>query len=217
MILPIHLAISFAAMSKINNIIFDLGGIFIEINYAKTEAAFVNLGVTNFNDLYTQHHASPIFELLETGKLEPAEFFQRFRDISKIHLSDEEIKDAWNAMLGNFYLETLPWLKEIRSKYNIFLYSNTNKIHYDAIMEIFHGQTQQRNFDDYFMKAYYSHDIGLRKPYKEGFQKILEEQNLKAEETLFIDDTIKNVEGAEKAGLQTIHLVSPKTVLDLNL
>jgi putative hydrolase of the HAD superfamily len=67
------------------------------------------------------------------------------------------------------------------------------------------------------MKAYYSHDIGLRKPYKEGFQKILEEQNLKAEETLFIDDTIKNVEGAEKAGLQTIHLVSPKTVLDLNL
>ena len=204
-------------METIKNIIFDLGGLFIEINYHKTEKAFVDLGVVNFHDLYTQHHASPIFELLETGKLEPKEFYNEFRKIAEIDLSDEQIRGAWNAMLGNFFPDSLKWLDEIKSKYNIFLYSNTNKIHYDAFIEIYYNQTGKRDFDDYFIHAYYSHDLGLRKPYKEGFERILQLQNLKAAESLFIDDTLKNLEGARQAGMQTLHLPAPKTVLDIVL
>jgi putative hydrolase of the HAD superfamily len=120
-------------------------------------------------------------------------------------------------MLGNFPAERLQWLKNIKQKYKVYLFSNTNIIHYEAFQNIFQKCSGGENFDDYFIKAYYSHDLGLRKPYPESFTKLLELENLAADETLFIDDTAKNVDGAQKAGLQTILLQPPKTVLELDL
>jgi putative hydrolase of the HAD superfamily len=84
-------------------------------------------------------------------------------------------------------------------------------------MRSFHLQNGERPFNDYFVKAYYSHEFGLRKPYPESYAALLDAEGLKPEETLFIDDTLKNIEGAKAAGLQTIHLAPPATVLDLGL
>lgn len=204
-------------MQAIKNIIFDLGGVFIDIHYQKTEDAFIDLGVTDFHTLFTQHHASDIFELLETGKLSPAAFYDAFRATTQLSLSNEQIKIAWNAMLGNFGIEKIEWLNSIRSKYNIFLFSNTNQIHYDGFMEIYREQTGRDDFNDHFIKAYYSQHIGVRKPYPESFQYILKEQGLNVSETLFIDDTLKNIEGAKAVGLQTIHLNAPVSVIELGL
>ena len=204
-------------MQKIKNIIFDLGGIFIEIYFTKTKAAFVALGVHNFDDLYTQHTASTLFEKLETGKYTAAEFYNAFRRETGIDLTDEQIRDAWNAMLGSFPLERLQWLEEIRKRYNIYLFSNTNIIHYHRFQHIYRECTGKQNFDDYFIKAYYSHDLGLRKPYPESFTKLLELEGLKAEETLFVDDTPSNIEGAKKASLHAVLLAPPKTVFDLEV
>ena len=204
-------------MEKIKNIIFDLGGIFIDINFKATENAFASLGVTNFSDYYTQHTASSLFEDLETGKVSPEEFYERFRKELGVSITDEQIRDAWNAMLGRFPVERLTWLEEIGFRYKIYLYSNTNIIHYYAFQKIYQDCTGKENFDEYFIKAHYSHDLGLRKPYPESFTKLLSIENLDAAETLFIDDTPKNIEGAKQAGLQTILLLPPKTVLDLDL
>jgi FMN phosphatase YigB (HAD superfamily) len=204
-------------MKKIKNIIFDLGGVFIDIDFKATEKAFVSLGVTNFNDYYTQHTASTLFEDLETGKVSPEEFYERFRKETGIKLTDDQIKDAWNAMLGRFPAERLNWLEEIGFRYKIYLFSNTNIIHYHAFQKIYQECTGKSNFDDYFIKAHYSHDLGLRKPYREAFKKLLLIENLEPDETLFIDDSYKNIEGAKEAGLQTILLLPPKTVLDLDL
>ena len=74
-----------------------------------------------------------------------------------------------------------------------------------------------KDFNSYFIKAYYSQTLGLRKPYTNSFEKIIEEQALNPSETLFIDDTLKNIEGAQKVGLQTVHLVAPLTVTQLGL
>jgi putative hydrolase of the HAD superfamily len=120
-------------------------------------------------------------------------------------------------MLLDFPKERLQWLQSIKNKYKIFLFSNTNEIHYNAFLKIFGLATGQPSFDDYFIKAYYSHTLGLRKPYEASFLKILEEQHLIAEETLFIDDTLKNIEGAKLAGLHTIHLLPPANVTQLGL
>lgn len=204
-------------MQQIKNIIFDLGGIFLEIHYQKTKDAFTKLGILDFDALFTQHHANHLFEDLETGKISETEFYERFRQDGKVNFTDAEIKEAWNAMLGDFPLERIEWLKTIKQKYNIFLFSNTNQIHYDAFMAIYTSNTGKADFNDHFIKAYYSQYLGLRKPYADSFLAILEEQNLLAEETLFIDDTIKNIEAADALGIQTIHLVAPKTVLDLEL
>src|SRR5690349_8680364 len=203
-------------MQNIKNIIFDLGGIFLNIDFSKTEKAFSELGV-EFNNFYSQHHASDLFELLETGKISPEEFHDAFVEETGLNLSYEQLERAWTALLLGFPVERIHWLQEMGKRYKIFLFSNTNKIHYDVFTEIFREQTGFEDFNKLFVKAYYSHEIGLRKPYPESYLYILNEQNLKPEETLFVDDTIKNIEGAKQVGLKTVHLVPPKTVLDLEL
>jgi putative hydrolase of the HAD superfamily len=203
-------------MRQIKNIIFDLGGIFLNIDFSKTEKAFREIGVTQFSDFYTQHHASDIFELLETGKITPEEFHHAFVHETGVNITYEQLKNAWTALLLDFPIERVHLLKEIGKYYNTFLLSNTNKIHYDIFIQSFYEQTGE-DFNKYFIKAYYSHEIGLRKPYPESYLCILNEQNIKPQETLFIDDTPKNIEGAKQVGLQTLHLVYPKTVLDLKL
>jgi putative hydrolase of the HAD superfamily len=204
-------------MQKVENIIFDLGGVFLEINYQLTQKAFEDLGVAHFKKLFTQHYSSDVFELLETGKISPSSFYDAFRKEAAVPLSDAAIEKAWNAMLGGFPKERLDWLKQIKNKYKIFLFSNTNQIHYDAYLKIYEKTFGSSDFNNQFIHAYYSHELGLRKPTVESFQFILNEQNLVAANTLFIDDTLINIEGAQKAGLQTIHLAPPLTIFDLNL
>ncbi len=201
----------------VKNIIFDLGGVFIQIDYSKTLKAFTDLQVQNFNTFYTQHHASDLFEALETGKLEAEEFYNNFRNHTNTTLRDEQIEDSWNALLGKFYPDRLEWLDAIRHKYKVFLLSNTNAIHHKAFMKIYREQTGNNNFDDYFIKAYYSHQVGLRKPYVEAYEYVLKKQGLKPSETLFIDDTLTNIEGAQKAGLQTVHLLPSMSLTELGL
>ena len=189
----------------------------MNLDFKLTEQAFIELGITQFPEMFTQHHSNDLFEQLETGKISPEAFYDAFRIETRSTLSNEQIKKAWNALLLDFPVERLQWLDRIRQQYNVYLFSNTNQIHYDAFIEIFRKSTGMPELNSYFIKAYYSHKLGLRKPYATSFQKILEEQGLHPAETLFIDDTYKNIEGAEKAGLQTIHLVAPVTVLDLDL
>jgi HAD superfamily hydrolase (TIGR01549 family) len=203
-------------MQEIKNIIFDLGGIFLDIDFSRTEQAFSDLGV-RFSSYYSQHDASELFELLETGKISPEQFHRAFVEETGLHLTYEELERAWTALLLGFPKERVYWLAEISKRYKIFLFSNTNKIHYDVFTKIFPEQTGFEDFNKLFIKAYYSHEMGLRKPYPESYLHILNEQKLNPEETLFVDDTYKNIEGAKQVGLQTLHLVYPKTVLDLEL
>jgi glucose-1-phosphatase len=204
-------------MKIIRNIIFDLGGIFMELSYKKTEEAFESLGVASFHQLFTQHRASPLFAKLETGEIDENKFYDGFRKLVGIDLTNEQIRNAWNAMLLSFPAERLLWLEEISKKYKIYLFSNTNSIHYNALQNIFRENTGKQNLEGYFIKAYYSHQLGLRKPGEEAFIEILKRENLAAEETLFIDDTPVNIEGANRVGMQGILLQSPKTVFDLDL
>jgi putative hydrolase of the HAD superfamily len=204
-------------MEGIKNIIFDLGGVFLNIDFSKTEKAFIELGVDQFSEMFTQHHSNDLFVLLETGTISPEAFYEAFRKGTGTDLSDEIIKTAWNALLLDFRTPSLEWLKQIKNKYRIFLFSNTNKIHHDAFIESYRQQTGHADFDAFFEKAYYSQNMGMRKPNPEPFLHILKEQNLVAVETLFIDDTIKNIEAAKALGMQTVHLQWPQTLPDLDL
>ena len=204
-------------MEGIKNIIFDLGGVILNINVSLTEKAFSELGITQFSNMFTQHHSDDLFIQLETGAISPAEFYDAFRKGTNTNLSDEDIKKAWNALLLDFRMPTIEWLEKNKNKYRIFLFSNTNTIHYEAFIAAYRSLTGDGDFDAFFEKAYYSQDLGMRKPNPEPFLHILKEQNLVAEETLFIDDTIKNIETAKSLGIQTVHLLWPQTVPELGL
>lgn len=204
-------------MQNIRNIIFDLGGVLLEIDFALTGKAFEKLGVHDFLSLYNQYHADTFFSDFEKGKVPDEAFFNHIRQICDCHhLSNEQIRDAWNALLIRFPEERVEWLFKIAKKYRIFLFSNTNSIHYQWFVAAFEKQTGKA-FNDCFIKAYYSHEMGLRKPDAASYRFILDEQHLLPNETLFIDDTEKNVIAARALGLSAIHLVKPQTVLDLNL
>ncbi len=202
-------------MKNVKNIIFDLGGVLLQVDYDKSEKAFLNYGIADYPDLFSQNHASHLFESLETGKITPKEFFVAFRAITASSLTDLEIKNAWNAMLGDFYLDRLEWLKELSNRYQVYLFSNTNQIHSESFHQTFLKQTGTGNFDDYFIKTYYSYQVGFRKPHPSSYLKLLELQALNAEETVFIDDTEKNIEGAKQAGLHTLHLLPNQPVAGL--
>lgn len=204
-------------MQGVKNIIFDLGGVILDIDIQKTAEAFREMGIPSFSEMFTQHYSNNLFVQLETGAISPEAFYEAFRNETGMSLADDAIKDAWNALLLDFRKPSLEWLDSIKDKYQIFLFSNTNQIHHDAFIEKYQQQTGKSDFDAYFRKAYYSQQIGMRKPDLAPFLHILQEQNLVAAETLFIDDTIKNIIAAQQAGMQTVHLQWPQTLPDLDL
>lgn len=189
----------------IKNIIFDLGQIFLQVHYHKTSEAFINLGISNFDDYYKQDFVSTLFEELETGSISEDEFYNRFRSITNSSLNNVQIKNAWNKMLGSFWIDRLQWLREINKRYKVFLFSNTNVIHYNALIDIYTSLNLPQTFSSYFIKDYYSHTMHLRKPNVEAYEKIITENSLNSVETLFIDDIEKNILGAQQAGLHTLH------------
>ncbi len=210
-------AYKFATMQNVKNIIFDLGGVILNIDLKQTEMAFAALGIGNFNSYYTLQSATPLFENLETGKITPEVFYEEFRKLVETSLTNEQIMQAWNALVLDFPQERITWLKQISRKYKIYLLSNTNAIHHEAFIKKYRDTIEDKAFDELFVRAYYSHAIGLRKPSKEIFETILKNENLVADETVFIDDSETNIEAAKLVGLQTIHLPTPKTILELDL
>ncbi|MGX5818058.1 HAD family hydrolase [Chitinophaga lutea] len=202
-------------MQGIKSIIFDLGGVLLNIDYQLTKKAFTALGADNFDELYSQFHANALFEDLETGRVNEEAFLERIRPHLRPEVPDHQIIDAWNAMLLDYPLARLQLLQQLRLHYNLYLLSNTNAIHLKEVNNILQRERGIPSLAAFFDKCYYSHEIGCRKPEKEAYQIILDEQRLRPEETLFIDDTLPNIDGARAVGLQTIHLQPPKTVLDI--
>ncbi len=195
-------------MSTIKNLLFDLGGVLLNINYHKTREAFEQLGYHDFDKMYSQYSVDELFENLETGKISNEDFYHRIKQGNANELSDHQITMAWNSMLLNFRKESLALLKELAKKYNIYLFSNTNAIHLAAFHSLLKDETGE-SLDDYFKKAYYSHLINLRKPNKDAFEFILNDAGIAAEETLFVDDSYPNIEAAAALGFKT-HLLLPE-------
>jgi putative hydrolase of the HAD superfamily len=202
-------------MKGIKNIIFDLGGVILNIDYQATYKAFEALGVKDFTSLYSQFKGSRLFDDLETGRVTNEEFLAEMLKHAPEGTTTEQIMAAWNAMLMDFPLRRLQILQQLRQHYNLYLLSNTNGIHMDAFNKILAESRGIPSLGTFFDRTYYSHLIGYRKPEKESYQLVLDENELKPEETLFIDDTLPNIEGATAVGVQTIHLLAPKTMADI--
>jgi len=203
-------------MAILKNIIFDLGGVLLNVDYHKTANAFTNLGVQNFKTMYDQFSADELFEKLETGSVTKEQFFEAMisRDPSLTAMS---ITKAWNAMLLEFRLDSLRLLEELGKKYGLYLLSNTNIIHKASFDEHFTRLNGKNSLDEYFSKAYYSHQVGLRKPNVDIFHYLLEDAGIRAEETLFIDDSFNNIEGARNVGMRTHLLLANERVENLKV
>lgn len=198
----------------IKHIIFDLGGVLLNIDYSLTENAFIEAGVTNFGELYSQMQQSDLFDRWETGRMTREEFIAAMQAASGTPLTEAQVLTAWNAMLLDFPVRRLQILQQLRLYYDLFLLSNTNEIHEEVFNNTLMNSHGIPNIGVFFDKVYMSHRVGLRKPMKEIFERVLGDNDLKPEHTLFIDDSPQHIATARELGIQTIYLEKGMTIED---
>jgi putative hydrolase of the HAD superfamily len=188
-------------LNGIKNIIFDLGGVLLNIDPKKTIESFEKLGMEQLvgdNGLSYDHE---IFYLMEQGKVTSEEFRDGVRKLLQAKVSDSQIDEAWTAMLLDFPEIRVQLVKNLQRDFKIYLFSNTNAIH----VEKFHSNfRKQHGFEvsTLFEKDFYSNEIGLRKPSSESFHEIIRLSGVNANESLFIDDSKANVEAAVASGMK---------------
>ena len=202
-------------MKGIQNVIFDLGGVIINLDTNRTISAFNKISQIPVETIYTQAKQDEIFSLLDKGKISTGDFLKELKRQTRYDGSTEDLLVAWNAMLLDVPEERLDVLVEMKHNYNTFLLSNTCEPHIDVFEKELENEHGIKNFDDYFDKVYYSCRLGMRKPDKEIFEFVLKENNLKPEETVFIDDSPQHVKGAGECGINAFLLQKNMSVKDL--
>lgn len=203
--------------SEFKNIIFDFGGVILNLDYQRTIVAFQELGITDFEKSYSQLNQSDLFDQFERGEISPNQFRIGLRTAFSAPVSDGQLDEAWNAMLLDLPVERLRVLEKLHSEKRISMLSNTNEIHVEAFESAMNKTHGIQNLSGFFDHVYYSCRVGMRKPEERIFEYVIKEQNYNPSETLFIDDSPQHIEGAKRVGLHAYHLRADRgeTILDL--
>ena len=189
---------------KIKNIVFDLGGVLVDLDFKAAINGLQQAGFANVKEQLIAFDQGGIFQKFELGEMTADEFRTAIRENSTVTLTDEEIDALWNAMLLEIPREKLELILDLRGKYMVYLLSNTNSIHWDYVCK---NAFNYRGFrvNDYFEETFLSYEMHLAKPNKAIFEKVLHDANLLPEETLFIDDSEANCKAAEEVGIHAHH------------
>lgn len=187
----------------IKNIIFDFGDIFINLD---KEATVRNL--LKHGDLRISEQVIFYANTYEKGELSSEEFISfLLKEYPK--LTRHLLIEYWNAILLDFPLNRLEFIKDVSKKYRCFLLSNTNEMHIDWIKKDW-GMELYNDFKNCFEQFYLSHEINMRKPDVNIYEFVLNKNSLIPSETLFIDDTKDNTDTAIKLGIHTWNLTPKK-------
>lgn len=182
-------------------VLFDLGGVLIDIDYHATERAFEQLGVSDFKERYTQLAQNELFDRFECGEISPQHFVNLLLPFAQSGTSPNQVVAAWNAMLGSFPLEKIKLLERLSKTTPLFMLSNTNELHWIEVKRAWQKVTTQP-MQHFFSAIYLSHEIGKRKPHPETFVWVCQQMGFEPADVLFIDDSPQHIEGATQAGLQ---------------
>ena len=190
--------------SKIKNVVFDLGGVLINLDFDNCLNAFRKAGFQDIEKQACQFRGEGFFSQFELGEISPEEFRKAIRKEVSEALSDHEIDDMWNLMLLDIPREKLDLLLKLREHYMVYLLSNTNRIHWDYACE---QMFCYRGFrvNDFFEDIFLSFEMHKAKPEKDIYEQMMKEANILPEETFFIDDSAINCQAAISLGIQSYH------------
>jgi putative hydrolase of the HAD superfamily len=200
---------------NIQNIIFDLGGVILNIDYQKAITGLQNIGIHDFDKLYTLSGQTKLFDNYDKGLISPAEFRDGILKATHTNISDEAFNNAWNLMLVDIPSERIQLLNNLKKKFTTFLLSNTNEIHLECLFDYMNKTFKLKNLDPLFDKTYYSCRIHMRKPDSDIYLHVLNDSKLIASETLFIDDFQQNIDAAQKLGILGYCLQKETSLTDL--
>lgn len=198
----------------IKNIIFDMGGVLVGFDRDRCISAFQHIGAHKIAVYVDEFRTEDLFERIERGDITQEEFCQEAREIVGLPLNSQQIVDAWNALLTPCTDEKKQKLLQLKQHYRLFLLSNTNIMHWEYCRDKLIG-SKEHPITDYFEQCFLSYEMQCVKPHKDIFEQALLSAGLKAEETLFIDDSLVNLEGAASLGIHTFHETEGHRWIDL--
>jgi putative hydrolase of the HAD superfamily len=192
-------------MQNIKNIIFDLGNVLLDLELPNIEHGFRQLFGDDYAKAGAELKKNQIFELYETGGLSTEEFVDAIRMSVTPHLLPEQVIGVWNSIFRTMPTERFDMLLRLRQNYKVFLLSNINDLHANWIDDYMLREHNLDGFQSiYFDGVYYSHLIRLRKPNADAYEYVLADAEIKAEESVFIDDLQVNIAAAANVGIHTI-------------
>ena len=201
--------------NNISTLIFDLGGVIVDLDLAKCIQNFKELGLENIEQYLSNFGQKDFFMQFEKGQIGIPAFRNEIRKLAGIELTDAQIDEAWCSFLTQIPVEKLHLLSELKKKYRILLLSNTNPLHIQTAVAAEFSKTG-KTMQDFFDKCYLSYEMGMVKPDVEIFEALLADAQVKAEECLFLDDGKKNIDTAAALGIQT-YWVKPNENLNFLL
>ena len=201
--------------NNISTLIFDLGGVIVDLDLAKCIQNFKELGLENIEQYLSNFGQKDFFMQFEKGQIGIPAFRNEIRKLAGTELSDVQIDKAWCSFLTQIPVEKLHLLSELKKKYRLLLLSNTNPLHIETAVAAEFSKTG-KTMQDFFDKCYLSYEMGMVKPDVEIFKALLADAQVKAEECLFLDDGKKNIDTAAALGIQT-YWVKPNENLNFLL
>jgi glucose-1-phosphatase len=190
-------------MDGIKNIIFDFGNVLLDLNLPNIEKGMRALFGEHYEAAGQQLRKNNIFQLYETGGISSEEFVDAIRLSAPPYPEAQQVIDVWNSIFIGMPKERFDMLLELRKRYKVFMLSNINELHanwIDDYMERAHGISGFQHI--YFDGVYYSHLIRLRKPDIDAYEYVLNDAEIKPEDSVFVDDLPENIAAAEKAGIR---------------
>ena len=202
-------------MGSIKNIIFDFGGVIIPVDQMAYASGMIDLGCRDIAGLHEKFLQQEVYVRFEKGEMSPGEFRSWLRTGLDNHVTNDQLDQVWNSMLGKIQPQRVWFLESLKKAYRTFLLSNTNIIHYNYYNDLFCKTFGYHSLGNLFEKAYYSYRIGLYKPDPVIFEYVLEDSGLDPDETIFIDDNLQNVKAAEECGITALQLTDIESLDDL--
>ena len=187
---------------NITTLIFDFGGVLIDLDINQCILNFNRLGLENVEQYLNNFAQSGFFMQLEKGQISAVEFRNEIRKLTPNELTDAQIDEAWCSFLLEVPEEKLEMLIELRKKFRVLLLSNTNIIHFPNSEKLLFTN-KGRQLSEYFDRCYLSYEMKMAKPDLQIFKNILASENVQPNECLFLDDGLKNTLQAQKLGIQT--------------
>lgn len=200
---------------NIQNIIFDFGGVIIDIDFQKTIRAFVGLGADQFGATYSKATQSGIFDQLDKGSISEQDFVEDLKQFLPDHISDDHIIDAWNEIIIGIPPARIKMLEAAKNNYSTILLSNTNIIHYKLYTPQLAETYGYKSLEELFDAVFLSFKLGMRKPDRDIFDYVFSSRKIPKESTLFIDDSKHIVEAAKQYGIKAFWLKDGMDVCDL--
>jgi putative hydrolase of the HAD superfamily len=198
----------------LKNLIFDLGGVLLDIEFKRTYEAFRDLGINNAYDPSNNPDILELFMSLEKGMYSVEGFHKRFRVMTGFDGCNHDLDHALNAMIIGYKRERIERVQELSLKYNTYILSNTNAIHCEHYNWVLFKEFEIKNLNRIVKKAYYSHELGVRKPDPEIYEKMISDSGMKAKESLFFDDRQENLDTARDLGFEVMLVDERHTILE---